>query len=65
MITSLVSEEALPGEALAGKGETDSTLRILMVEDSEADAELAKSALMRGGLNFSAEVVFSRETFLA
>jgi diguanylate cyclase (GGDEF)-like protein len=43
---------------------TGSDLRILMVEDNEADAELAKRALVRGGLSFRAEVVVSREAFL-
>lgn len=58
--TQLSSSDATPGKI----DPASSDLRILMVEDNEADAELAKRALVRGGLTFSAVVVDSRTSFL-
>ena len=50
--------------AARGAGTPRSVLRFLMVEDSRLDAELVKRALAKGGLNFCAAVVDTREAFV-
>ena len=64
MANSVASNAILPGGLPAEFAETASELRILIVEDSQIDAEFAKRALVRGGLTFSAEVVDSRDAFV-
>jgi len=44
--------------------ETDTILRILIVEDTPTDAELAERELRRGGLSFNAIRVETKEAFL-
>lgn len=42
----------------------ETKLRVLILEDNPADAELTESALLRGGLEFVARRVDTKETFL-
>ena len=64
MDTSTASKVALPVATSAEPGATVSDLRILMVEDSEMDAELVKRTLVKGGFRFTSKVVNSRESFV-